>query len=65
MDKTAEPAAGPVVPLDALAPKLLVKVGAAQVPVAFDEEKNIDWAKELEDAGCHVIYGMPGMKMKD
>ena len=29
----------------------------------FDEEKNISWTKDLETAGCHVIYGMPGLKV--
>lgn len=28
----------------------------------FDEEKNINWAKELERNGCHVIYGIFGLK---
>ncbi|QSO50790.1 RNA degradosome polyphosphate kinase [Alicyclobacillus curvatus] len=28
----------------------------------FDEEKNIVWAKKLEQAGCHVIYGLVGLK---
>lgn len=28
----------------------------------FDEEKNIEWAKKLEQAGCHVIYGLVGLK---
>ena len=28
----------------------------------FDEGNNITWAKELEEAGCHVIYGPPGYK---
>lgn len=28
----------------------------------FDEEKNIEWAKTLEKAGCHVIYGLAGLK---
>ncbi len=29
----------------------------------FDEENNLEWAKRLEDAGCNVIYGMPGYKV--
>lgn len=28
----------------------------------FDEENNIIWAKQLEKAGCHVIYGLVGLK---
>lgn len=28
----------------------------------FDEENNIGWAKKLEKAGCHVIYGLAGLK---
>ena len=28
----------------------------------FDEEHNIVWAKKLEQAGCHVIYGLVGLK---
>ena len=28
----------------------------------FDEENNINWAKKLENAGCHVTYGMVGLK---
>ena len=28
----------------------------------FDEENNIVWAKKLEQAGCHVIYGLVGLK---
>ena len=28
----------------------------------FDEENNIVWAKKLEKAGCHVIYGLLGLK---
>jgi len=29
----------------------------------FDEENNLIWAKALEDAGAHVIYGIPGFKV--
>ncbi len=28
----------------------------------FDEVKNVNWARRLEDAGCHVIYGIAGFK---
>lgn len=29
----------------------------------FDEENNITWSKALEAAGCHVIYGLEGLKV--
>lgn len=29
----------------------------------FDESHNINWARNLENAGCHVIYGMVGLKV--
>ena len=28
----------------------------------FDEARNVGWARRLEDAGCHVIYGIAGYK---
>lgn len=28
----------------------------------FDEKNNIDWAEELEDSGCKIIYGLDGFK---
>ena len=29
----------------------------------FDEENNIEWSRRLENAGCHVIYGLDGYKV--
>lgn len=33
-----------------------------EVQARFDEENNIQWAKKLEQSGCHVIYGLVGLK---
>ena len=34
-----------------------------EVRARFDEENNILWARRLEEAGCHVIYGLLGFKI--
>lgn len=29
----------------------------------FDEQNNIEWSRHLEEAGCHVVYGLEGLKV--
>ena len=33
-----------------------------ELQARFDEARNVRWARRLEDAGCHVIYGIAGYK---
>lgn len=49
--------------LRAAADKGKIVTTVVELKARFDEANNIHWAECLEEAGCRVIYGMPGLKV--